>query len=319
MNSIIGEDIKVSIICNAFNHEDYIKDALDSFVMQKTNFKFEVLVHDDASTDNTASIIKEYEEKYPDIIKPIYQTVNQYSQKIPIGDTFQFPRAKGMYIAVCEGDDYWTDPYKLQKQYDALESHPEIDMCAHTASRINALTKEEIGIIQPSNEDTVLTVEQVILGGGGFVATNSLMFKKDLMNNIPKFRQVLKLDYTLQILGSLRGGLLYLKDNMSCYRVMAKGSWTSQIRKTPDNLVSHIKKICSMLEVLNEETKFAYKSVIEEVLLRKEFEILEVKQDYKSQLNNKYKAIYKQKLFNERLKIRLKAYFPFLIKTPKKR
>ena len=316
MNSV--NDIKVSIVCNAFNHEDYIKDALDSFLMQKTNFKFEVLVHDDASTDNTASIIKEYEEKYPDIIKPIYQTVNQYSQKIPIGDTYQFPRAKGIYIAVCEGDDFWTDPYKLQKQYDALESHPEIDMCAHAAIQISAQTKEKIGDMTPANESTVFSVEDIIKGGGGFLATNSLMFRKKLMENPPAFRKFLTYDYTLQIYGSLRGGLLYLKDSMSAYRVMANGSWTVRVRKNLDQLVNHLQKNCQMLDILNEETKFKYQQVIQEVSLKKEFEILEVKQDYKSQLKRKYKNVLKQKSVKERIKIRLKAYFPFLSKFKSK-
>ena len=314
----MNQDIKVSIVCNAFNHEDYIKDALESFLMQKTNFKFEVLVHDDASTDNTASIIKEYEEKYPDIIKPIYQTVNQYSQKIPIGDTYQFPRAKGIYIAVCEGDDFWTDPYKLQKQYDALESHPEIDMCAHTASRINALTKEETGIIQPSNEDTVLTVEQVILGGGGFVATNSLMYRRELVANPPPFRQFLKLDYTLQILGSLRGGMLFLKDNMSSYRVLAKGSWTSRMSKDKDRFVKHTEKLCDMLKILNVDTNYAYSATINERILLFEFEKVKRLNEYKKMLAKKFKKFLKKYSLKYRIKIRLKAYFPFLEKIRNK-
>jgi glycosyltransferase involved in cell wall biosynthesis len=275
-------------------------------------------VHDDASTDNTANIIKEYEEKYPDIIKPIYQTVNQYSQKIPIGDTFQFPRAKGKYIAVCEGDDFWTDPYKLQKQYDALESHPEIDMCAHTASRINALTKEETGIIQPSKEDTILTAEQVIMGSGGYVATNSLMYRRELMDNLPPFRQFLKLDYTLQILGSLRGGMLFLKDNMSSYRVLAKGSWTSRMSKDNDRFVKHTDKLCNMLKILNVDTNYVYDSIINERILLFEFEKVQRLNEYKKMLDKKFKKFLKKYPLKYRVKIRLKAYFPFLEKTRNK-
>jgi glycosyltransferase involved in cell wall biosynthesis len=97
--------------------------------MQQTNFPIEVLIHDDASTDDTADIIREYERKYPEIIKPIYQTENQYSKGV---DVFQynFSRAQGKYIALCEGDDYWTDPYKLQKQVDFLEKNPEYSICS---------------------------------------------------------------------------------------------------------------------------------------------------------------------------------------------
>ena len=113
----------VSISCIAYNHESYIRQCLDGFLMQKTTFSFEILIHDDASTDNTTDIIREYERKYPDIIKPIYQKENQYSKGIPISATFNWPRAKGKYIAMCEGDDYGTDPLKLQKQVDFLEMH----------------------------------------------------------------------------------------------------------------------------------------------------------------------------------------------------
>ncbi len=127
----------LSISCATYNHENFIKDCLDGFVMQKTNFNFEVLIHDDASTDNTANIIREYEQKYPDIIKPIYQTENQYSKGKPISATFNWPRAQSKYIALCEGDDYWTDPNKLQKQVDFLEANPDYMMCFHNAEILN--------------------------------------------------------------------------------------------------------------------------------------------------------------------------------------
>jgi len=97
--------------------------------MQETNFPIEILIHDDASTDGTADIIREYEQKYPEIIKPIYQTENQYSKGIKISQTFNWSRAKGKYIAICEGDDYWIDPYKLQKQVDFLENNPDYGLC----------------------------------------------------------------------------------------------------------------------------------------------------------------------------------------------
>lgn len=125
-------EIKVSIIVNTYNHEKFIADTLNGIVIQKVNFPFEVLIHDDASNDNTVEIIKDYISKYSHIdFKPIFQTVNQYSQNIKIGRTFQYPRTKGKYIAICEGDDYWTDPLKLQKQVDFLEGNPEYVLCFH--------------------------------------------------------------------------------------------------------------------------------------------------------------------------------------------
>lgn len=115
----------VSILCDAFNHENFIREAIQGFLSQETNFPFEIIIHDDASTDQTASIIKEFADQYPLIIKPVLQTINQYSQKINFWSDVTFPKAKGKYIALCEGDDYWIDPLKLQKQVDFLENNSE--------------------------------------------------------------------------------------------------------------------------------------------------------------------------------------------------
>ena len=125
------KDIMVSICCLVYNHEQYLRECFDGFVRQQTTFPIEILVHDDASTDHSADIIREYTTKYPDLFKPIYQTDNQHSKGISISATYQFPRAKGKYIALCEGDDYWTDPLKLQKQVEFLEANPDFSLCFH--------------------------------------------------------------------------------------------------------------------------------------------------------------------------------------------
>ena len=126
-------DPLVSIRCTVYNHEPFLRQCLDGFVMQKTTFPFEAIVHDDASTDGSAAIIREYSEKYPDIIKPIFETENQYNKRDGslrrIMDAALHPNSK--YIAMCEGDDYWSDPNKLQLQVDFLESHPDFYMSCH--------------------------------------------------------------------------------------------------------------------------------------------------------------------------------------------
>lgn len=114
----------VSIICHTFNHEKFIKDALNGFLMQVTDFPFEIIVHDDASTDATRSVLHEYQRKYPTILKVILQEKNQFSRGIR-PPNFTFSEARGQYIALCEGDDYWFDEEKLQKQVDYLKSHPK--------------------------------------------------------------------------------------------------------------------------------------------------------------------------------------------------
>ena len=136
-------DPLVSIRCLVYNHEPFLRECLDGFVMQKTTFPFEAIVHDDASTDGSAAIIREYAEKYPDIIKPIYETENQWAKGTisKTMDAAMHPNSK--YIALCEGDDYWTDPDKLQLQVDFLENHPDYTMCFHRAKTILDETGEE--------------------------------------------------------------------------------------------------------------------------------------------------------------------------------
>lgn len=127
----------VSIECLTYNHEPYIAQTLDGFLMQKTNFPFEVIVHDDASTDKTADIICEYEKKFPKIIKPIYETENQYSKHDGSLARIVNAALKGKYVAMCEGDDYWIDENKLQMQVDFLERNPEYGMCFSNAKTVD--------------------------------------------------------------------------------------------------------------------------------------------------------------------------------------
>jgi glycosyltransferase involved in cell wall biosynthesis len=146
----------VSICTITYNHAPFIRQCLDGFLMQKTNFPFEVLIHDDASTDGTEEIIREYEAKYPELIKPLYEKENQYLKGRRGSKIFNFPRARGKYIALCEGDDYWTDPLKLQKQVEFLEANPDYGM-VHTDFDIydvkkGILTKNAIAIQKPKLE-----------------------------------------------------------------------------------------------------------------------------------------------------------------------
>ena len=127
----------VTVWCLTYNQKEFIKDALDGFVMQKTSFPFEVIVHDDASTDGTTDIVNEYAKKYPEIIKPMIETENQW-QKGGLKHIISIMNEKhrrGKYIAFCEGDDYWTDPLKLQRQVVFLESHSDYSMCFHSAKK----------------------------------------------------------------------------------------------------------------------------------------------------------------------------------------
>ena len=226
----LDNQIVVSIRCLTYNHAPYIRQCLDGFVMQKTNFRFEAIVHDDASTDGTQDIIREYEKKYPDIIKPIYQKENQYSKGIPGFITnLVSSKCKGKYIAMCEGDDYWTDPYKLQKQVDYLETHPG---CTMVCNRTRRYSEKENRYLSDSfclEEDGCLKVENVIRKGGLYISTCSIMYRKELREDYPDYCKKCHVgDYPLQIMAAMKGSVYYINDSMSVYRVHTSQSWTSR-------------------------------------------------------------------------------------------
>lgn len=184
MNESLKEPL-VSICCLTYNHAPYIRDTIEGFLIQKTNFPFEIIIHDDASTDGTDEIIREYEAKYPDIIKPIYETENQHSKELGKVTKITYSAACGKYIALCEGDDYWTDPYKLQKQVDFLEENEEYAVCFHRYKIVDNETKSvrddncsSLFVKQPEivDIDTNLFLNQWV------TQPLTMVFRKDCLN-----------------------------------------------------------------------------------------------------------------------------------------
>ena len=302
-------NIKVSIICLVYNHEKYLKDTLEGFVHQKTDFSYEVLIHDDASTDNSAAIIREYADKYPDVIIPVLQKENQHKKGIRIARTFLYPICRGKYIALCEGDDYWTDTNKLQMQFDALEAHSSIDMCAHGAAIIDALSDKEIGEICPRKKECIIPTEDVIAGGGDFLATNSLFMRKEIVTVIPPFRQKISFDYTIQINGALNGGIYYFPQKMSVYRSNVPGSWSMRINNRAARASLKL-KIIDMLSVLDEFTNRKYSSVINQTITENLFDYYRYKDQDSFLLKPEYKSCRKKLKGKERYIFFLKALFP---------
>lgn len=220
------EEPLVSICCLAYNHEPYIRECLEGFMMQKTDFSFEVLIHDDASTDNTADIIREYEAKYPDIIKPIYQTENQYSKRVGVTRTFQFPRAKGKYIAMCEGDDYWIDPLKLQKQVDFLEEHDDFSMCIHNAYIVDNRTKEK-KLFNEKEIKSIIYPRDVILRPW-FSPTASFLFRTEKFP-FSVFWKGVSGDMQILLINSTLGKIYYSNEVMSVYNLFSGNQSLSSI------------------------------------------------------------------------------------------
>ena len=232
----------VSICCLAYNHEPYIRDCLEGILMQKTDFPFEVLIHDDASTDRTADIIREYAEKYPDVIKPICQTENQYSKHVRVDIVYNYRRAQGKYIALCEGDDYWTDPGKLQVQFDFMESHPDYSMYCHNVILSDYATgkKRRKFFCKPDQD---LRLKDVIRRNGGFIPTQSIFFRTGYLPDIEKYSGNCPVgDYPLQIALAARGRVFYDHRVMAVYRTNTAGSWTTNLRDSTV-FITHVKRM----------------------------------------------------------------------------
>ena len=269
------QDIKVSICCVTFNQEDYIKDALDSFLMQKTNFKYEIIIHDDASTDNTVRILKSYKQKYPDMIKLILQKNNQYSLgKEVFPNTFNI--ANGKYIAICDGDDYWTDENKLQIQVDYMESNENCTLCAHSFNNVDK-NKSIINSVNRYKHNTICSERDIILGDGGFFATASLMIPAKILKDLPDYYYNSTVgDYPMQLHAMSKGYAYYINKNMTDYRVNSNGSWSSKMlagNKDEVNAknIEHFKNMINMLESFNKSTNYRYREIVNEMINR--FEI----------------------------------------------
>lgn len=225
------EQPMISICCATYNHADFIEDAIEGFLIQETDFPFEILIHDDASTDGTDKIIMEYEAKYPQIIKPIYQTENQYSKggKPAI---LNYKRAEGKYIAVCEGDDYWTDIEKISKQVAYLELHPSVVISGHDAKVIDEYgnTIQESKLPEKHKRD--YGSNELVLDKA-WILTLTYVFRNIDLTEVPERRMVKNGDkFFISLIGNF-GSSHYHKDiESACYRIHSGGVWSKQSVKT---------------------------------------------------------------------------------------
>lgn len=228
----------VAIKCAVYNHEPYLRDCLEGFVMQQTNFPFVAIVHDDASTDSSAAIIREYEEKYPDIIKPIYETENQYSKHDgSVGRIMDvaIDATDAKYVAICEGDDYWTDPLKLQKQVDFMEANPEYSMCFHKVKLLIQKTGElrnEIDVRDMSGKSTIIDLVE-----RNYVHTPSVLYRiyPDLFKQDQNMISCFFGDYKMWLLLANKGNIFKFEDIMAIYRV-GSGVFSSEKWNTKHKL-----------------------------------------------------------------------------------
>lgn len=312
-----NDNIKVSICCITYNHEKYIEQALKSFLEQKVDFKYEILIHDDCSSDKTSDIIRRYERLYPDIIKPIYQSVNQYSIGITnVTQRYNFPRARGKYIAICEGDDYWTDNKKLQKQVDILDSDPNISLCFHAAKALAMDSSYPETNIRPYKNDRFLSAAEVIDKTSAY-PTASLMFPSKHIKELPDFFATAPvMDIPLQIILASKGLSFYIDSYMSVYRVGVSGSWTKDLQKGDFIKKQHkyFKEIKATYEAFDSYTDYAYSPFVKNSINRIYFLILVNTKNYKKVLSKKYKHFFAELSPRTRFYIKFEFYFPLIYK-----
>ena len=287
------QEIKVSVICNVFNHEKYVRDALEGFVSQKTDFPFEVLVHDDASTDGSAAIIREYEQKYPELIKPIYQTVNQYSQNVDITVLFQASRAKGKYIATCEGDDYWTDPYKLQKQYDFLKANPEYTMCTTSVVWLDMNTNTEKRLCRTETDRDVSLDEIILEKKGRIFQYATFMVRRDVFCHLPEWVDYFDVgDTPLAIHAAVKGKVRMLADVTAVYRNHAQGSWSSRFEQDVQYKTGVFLMLINGLNKFDEATGYAYHEIVCSRIRRIRYNIARANRDLKAMRSGELREVW---------------------------
>ena len=305
----MSDDVMVSVQCITYNHEKYIRKALDGFVMQKTNFKFEVIVHDDASTDGTADIIREYAKKY-DFIKPIFQKENQYSKGVSFGPKYIHPLMQGRYIAFCEGDDYWTDPYKLQVLYDYMSAHKECSMCCHAYENIEANTEKVIGEIHTLQSEGTITIQKAIKYDNPSQLA-SQMFRRECIIDKPEIYLGRGVgDYTVLLYAATLGEIHYIDKVMARHRIAADGSWTNRVYRNRRLRSKHDENMIGFLMDFDKFYNNQYHEYVAPKIEEFTFDILET--------NGNYKAMVKHNSFNtltrkRKLLIRIGVLFPNLI------
>lgn len=241
---------KINVVITTFNHEKFIEQCINSILMQKGNFNIEILVGDDCSIDNTKTILERYQEEFPQLIKTLPSTVN-------LGITRNLKRCfeacDGDYIAICEGDDYWIDQYKLQKQLDRLEMNRNLSMCFSEILLYYENTNEYV----PHNEVIKLDKNQITsedLIGYNYIGNFSCcMYRNSTIRKLPEaLFDLYAVDWIINIVCGGIGEIGYLPEFMSVYRLHEAGAWTGRTQ------TEKLRELSTMIDVYDKFLDFRY-------------------------------------------------------------
>ncbi len=311
----------VSICCTAYNQEKYIAQTLDSFLGQRCDFAYEILVHDDASTDRTPQIIREYAQKHPDIIRPMLQTENQYCKGISIDGTFNFPRARGKYIALCEGDDYWCDPDKLQRQIDHMEQDPSC-----TFSFTNGYVHDESGQRPDRPFLPYYENEKELFQNGSrtftlgeiaqinFIPTASFVFRTDALRSLPdcfREKKCQHSDLRMKLFLTAAGHAWYEDVHGCVYRENVRGSamqiWKKEKR---DLLYLRCQSVVDMVNDVDEYSRHTASAELQKVKDHYLWIMAHNAPDLKSLMSGETGRVWKTLPLKERLRCAVRLMLP---------
>ncbi|MGI6677930.1 MAG: glycosyltransferase family 2 protein [Dehalobacterium sp.] len=302
--------VLVSVICITYNQENYIRDAIEGFLMQQTDFDFEILIGEDCSTDGTRKIAASYANQYPHKIKLVTS-----DQNVGMSENYRrvYEKATGKYIAECEGDDYWTDPLKLQKQVDFMEAHPECSMSFHAAEVIDVRTNTRVAYIRPYNKTQILPENYFFYGGGPKCPTASVVYVRDLMKNPPRFYHEAPVgDFAFSLVMLASGRIGYIDEVMSVRNLWVLGSWVTKFNHeaSREDKVHHLQ---GMVRTLDEFNTFSHGKWSYEVQKKK----LEWCTEICALLGNKYylqdreiKELFNQLVLKDKIEYCLCWYIP---------
>lgn len=304
----------ITVVVMTYNHRDYIKQALDSILSQRINVDFDILIHDDFSNDGTYELLLNYQNKYKGKIR----IIRQQSRKF-IVDGFNMmifkyvvPLIDSKYVAYCDGDDYWCDDSKLQKQYDFMETHPDYSMCFHCAYQLKSNNDMSSKWFIKDEGDIVLS--DLINDKPGIpIATSSLFVKSNVFAEFSVWRKEYSVeDLPLYMTAALEGKIYRLSDVMCVYRQFASGSWSSQNKDNPERLISHQENLITGIKRFDAETKYKYHDIVTKHIDGCEFRIAFLKNDFHILFAKKYKRFLKKLSLRERINLKLQYRMPSL-------
>lgn len=310
---------EVSVCCVTYNQENYISKCICGIFEQETSFPFEVIVHDDCSTDNTVAVIKELQAQYGSRLRLYTETENQYSQGKKIYGDVTFPYATGRYIATCDGDDFWCDPHKLQRQYDAMEADPSAAWCVHYVQWVTEDGVAEDGRTYPSvafcsgSDPVSYTTEQMleVFLREGFQLSSYFIRATALdeyIHRMPAFIRALSVEDEMMVRYLVtQGKTIFLPQIMSCYRQNSVGSWTTDHMAQRNRMAQQYALLDQMLEQYDSYTGGRYAELIGRDRLQKQWGMHYAQGNYKALLKKAYLPLFQKQSLRNKMSILLHA------------